>query len=215
MEILRRGSDRLPGTRQPPEDGAGRASGVETESPAAYIADLGNSKVIRARTYLDPSEALEAVGLPEETPFSHGGGERDTGRTMSQENVEIARGVVNAWNRGDREGWLAAAHPDMEWSSAVLREVQGADTVTTGRAAIEQFWDDWRTLWDLEVDIVEWRDLGDTVLALGSMRTRGKASGAEMVRPVSYVAEFDAGLIRRMTAYLSPEEALEALGLSE
>ena len=44
----------------------GKESGVETESPAAYVVDLGNSKVIQVRTYLDPAEALEAVGLSEQ-----------------------------------------------------------------------------------------------------------------------------------------------------
>jgi ketosteroid isomerase-like protein len=44
----------------------GKESGVEAESPAAYVVDLGNSKVIQVRTYLDPDEALEAVGLSEQ-----------------------------------------------------------------------------------------------------------------------------------------------------
>jgi hypothetical protein len=44
----------------------GKESGVETESPASYVVDLGNSKVIQVRTYLDPDEALEAVGLSEQ-----------------------------------------------------------------------------------------------------------------------------------------------------
>ena len=44
----------------------GRESGVETQSPAAYVVSLGNRKVIEARTYLDPAEALEAVGLSEQ-----------------------------------------------------------------------------------------------------------------------------------------------------
>ena len=32
---------------------------------------------------------------------------------MSQENVEIARSVYTAWNRGDRETALGFAHPEI------------------------------------------------------------------------------------------------------
>jgi hypothetical protein len=33
--------------------------------------------------------------------------QRDTERAMSQENVEIVRQGIDAWNRGDRDEWLA------------------------------------------------------------------------------------------------------------
>jgi hypothetical protein len=46
------------------------------------------------------------------------------------------------------------------------------------------------------------------------MRTRGNVSGAEVERSIGYVVEFEDGLIRRMRAYLSQREALEAAGLS-
>jgi len=57
--------------------------------------------------------------------------------------------------------------------------------------------------------------LGDIVLVLASMRTQGKASGAAVERSIGYVFEFEHGLIRHAKAYLSPEEALNAVGLSE
>ena len=43
----------------------GEGSGAETATPVAVVADLKNGKGIRVRTYLDPHEALEAVGLSE------------------------------------------------------------------------------------------------------------------------------------------------------
>jgi ketosteroid isomerase-like protein len=43
----------------------GRASGAETESSVAVVVDFADGKVLRVRTYLDPKEALEAVGLSE------------------------------------------------------------------------------------------------------------------------------------------------------
>ena len=40
---------------------------------------------------------------------------------MSQENVEIVKAAFEAWNRGDLDGWLAEADPEIEW--LVLPEV--------------------------------------------------------------------------------------------
>ena len=134
---------------------------------------------------------------------------------MSRENVEAVLGLLNAWNRGDRDGWLALAHPEMEWSSAILRQVEGGATVYRGRAELQRFWDEWHALWSLEIEVSETRDLGNTVLALARIRTTGKASGAEVGRSIGYVFEFEDGLMRTARSYLSPAEALEAVGLRE
>ena len=135
---------------------------------------------------------------------------------MSQENVEVIRGLIEAWNSGNREGWLAPTHPDIEWSSAILRHVEGADAaVYRGRAEIGKFWDEWHELWTLEIEVSEIRDLGDTVLVLALLRTQGKSSGAEVERSIGYVFQFEDGAVRRATAYMTPEEALEAVGLRE
>jgi ketosteroid isomerase-like protein len=34
---------------------------------------------------------------------------------MSQENVEVVKTAFEAWNRGDLDGWLAEADPEIEW----------------------------------------------------------------------------------------------------
>ena len=77
------------------------------------------------------------------------------------------------------------------------------------------FWDEWHSVWDIHIEIAETRDLGDTVVALGPMRTRGEASGIGLESPVGYVFEFEGDLARIVRAYLTPAEALEAVGLSE
>jgi ketosteroid isomerase-like protein len=134
---------------------------------------------------------------------------------MSRENVERVEALVGAWNRGDRDGWLAGAHPDVEWSSAIQREVEGSDVVYRGRAEVGRFWEEWHALWHLDIEVSELRDLGDTVVALAQIRTRSKTSGAEVERSVGYVCEFEGALLRKLRAYLSPQEALKAAGLPE
>ena len=134
---------------------------------------------------------------------------------MSQENVEAVRRAVDGWNRSDIDAWMESAHPDVEWSSGVARLVEGTQTVWRGRDEVRRFWDEWHSLWDLSIAITDFRDLGDTVVALGGMQIRGKASGVDLAQSVAYVVEFEGSLIRRMTAYMDPSEALEAVGLSE
>jgi ketosteroid isomerase-like protein len=132
---------------------------------------------------------------------------------MSQENVEIVEALFRAWNNGDRDGWLAAsAHSEVEWSSAIQRQVEGAENVYRGRAELGRFWDEWHALWRLHVEVSEVRDLGDSVLAIAILRTTGKGSGVEVERPFAYVAQFEDGLLRSVRAYLSLEEALETVG---
>ena len=134
---------------------------------------------------------------------------------MSQENVEIVEGWARAWNRGDRDGWLAPTHSGVEWSSAIQRQVEGAEGIYKGQAEVGRFWDEWRALWNVHIDVSEVRDLGDSVLAFAEFRAKGKGSGAEVEQSIGYLFEFEDGLIRRAIAYLTPEEALEAAGLRE
>ena len=134
---------------------------------------------------------------------------------MSQENVDAVRRSFEAWNRGDIDAWLESSHPEIEWFSEVARRLGGAETVYRGQAQMREFWDEWHAVWDLTIEISEFRDLGDTVVALGHMRAHGNASGIELEAPVGYVAEFEGGLARKLRSYLDPGQALEAAGLSE
>lgn len=135
---------------------------------------------------------------------------------MSEEDLKVVDSLFRAWNRSDRDDILERIHPEATWSSAIQREVEGSDRIYTGRTEIGQFWDEWHALWDMDIDVTEMRDLGDgRVVALASVRSTGKTGGVEVERLIGYVIEIEAGLIRRARAYLSPDHALEAAGLSE
>jgi ketosteroid isomerase-like protein len=129
--------------------------------------------------------------------------------------VETVRRSLDGWNRGDFDAWLQTPHPEIEFSSAIARQVEGDETVWRGPAEMRQFWDEWHSVWNLSIEVSEIRDLGDTVVALGRIQTRGKASGVELESPVAYVFEFEGGLTRKVRAYLNPSEALQAVGLRE
>jgi ketosteroid isomerase-like protein len=134
---------------------------------------------------------------------------------MSKENVATVRRSLDGWNRGDVNAWLQSPHPEIEFISAIARQVEGDETVWRGPVEMRRFWDEWHSVWNLSIEVSEIRDLGDTVVALGRIQTRGKASGVELESPVAYVFEFDGGLTRKVRAYLNQSEALQAVGLRQ
>ena len=134
---------------------------------------------------------------------------------MSEENVEAVRRSIDGWNRGDVDAFGQDAHPDIEFFSAIMRQAEGDERAFHGSREMREYWEEWHSLWDLHVEVSEIRDLGDTVLAFGGMRVRGKGSGVEVESPVAYVFEFDEGLFRKVRAYLDLGNALKAVGLEE
>ena len=96
-----------------------------------------------------------------------------------------------------------------------MRQMEGGGRIFRGRAEVGRFWDEWHAVWDMGIDVAELRDLGDSVLAVANVRTKGKGSGAEVERRIGYLFEFEDGLIKRARSYLDSEEALKAVGLSE
>ena len=135
---------------------------------------------------------------------------------MSQENVDAFRRAVEAYNRRDVEALVADAHPDIEWRPAILMKLSGKDTVYCGHEGVRQLMRDIDdTLAEIHVEFPEVRDLGDQVLGVGRIHTRGKASGVATEAPVGYVADFRDGKFIRVRTYLDPGEALEAAGLEE
>jgi SnoaL-like domain len=57
---------------------------------------------------------------------------RDTARTMSRENVELARRHLDAWNRGDVDTWVELFHPEGEYISELIGRLEGAENVFRG-----------------------------------------------------------------------------------
>jgi ketosteroid isomerase-like protein len=132
---------------------------------------------------------------------------------MSHENVAKVRASLDAWNRGDVDAWLEAAHPEVEWVSQIAQSIEGSETVYRGPAEMRRFWDEWHALWDVTIEVTETIDRGDTVVALAKVHTRGEASGIALERPIAYVFEFQDGLARRARAYFDQQEALDSVGV--
>ena len=132
---------------------------------------------------------------------------------MSQENVEIVRETLDAFNRQGVEAALAYFDPEIEWVGPPEWLEQNLYKGHDGIREIASVWtenfDEYRL--DLEKAI----DAGDHVLALVHQRARIKRSGDWIEQAIGYDWEVRDGKGIRVQVYFSWEQALEAAGLSE
>jgi ketosteroid isomerase-like protein len=133
---------------------------------------------------------------------------------MSQENVEIARSVHDAFNRRDIVALLGLLDPEVEWIP-MLATLEG--NVYRGHAGVRRWLQDLDVDWEyFETSPGEFRDMGDRVLVLGSWHARGRASGVQLEdQPGSWLIHFKGGKVMRQQTYTDRAEAFEAVGLSE
>ena len=132
---------------------------------------------------------------------------------MSQENVEIARRVVAAFDRRDRAAWLALQDEDLE-------VIPIGDWPEQGISGREAAWDFYTrtldTFEDSPLTVVNVIDAGaDSVLQHHRRRLRGRASGADVVFDYWVVATIRGRKIIRNEWFADRAKALEAVGLSE
>jgi len=135
---------------------------------------------------------------------------------MSKENVEAFKRGLEAGNRGDVDGLLNELHPKVEWHSALHALMGGEETVFRGHVGVRRMIGDlYETFAEVQIEMSEFRDLGDGLVAIGHTRTRGKASGIATETPLAFVTKVRDGKTISIRAYLDRDEALEAAGLSE
>ena len=134
---------------------------------------------------------------------------------MSEENVEVVRQLVRAFNQRDLAAMTQWFAPDVEWEpggpAAVERALyRGRDEVSSGFAST---WETWEVF---QVEESEVRDLGGSVVWLGSAHMRGgDASHLEFDQPFAIHFLVRGGKVARFRGFRSWQEALEAAGLEE
>ncbi len=132
---------------------------------------------------------------------------------MSQENVEIVRRGIDAWNRGDRDETLAAYAPDVEWHTTGRFADRG---VYRGPAGVERLMAELdEDIEQLTFSVSEVRAVGDNVFIAVTATGKGRQSKAGFEQQLWYVNTFRDGLIVRVEAYADRTQALEAAELKE
>lgn len=139
---------------------------------------------------------------------------------MTQENVEIVRRAYEAFKDGLKRGDPGAPFdagfnaPDAEWHTP---EGFPGPPVFRGREGFLEFLRIWTEDFDdWSIELGQLIDAGnDRVVAEFHHRAIGKSSRVPVEFHQGFVYELRDGQIIRMKNYLTWEEALEAVGLSE
>jgi len=132
---------------------------------------------------------------------------------VSQENVELVKRFMDAFNARELETFAAMTTPDFEWTTSMMA-VEGE--VFRGREGIDTYFERMREVWDEFRGLAEdYRDLDDRVLWLGRLEGRGRGSGVPVSTSLDIVFDVRGGGISRMHSYLDHHEALQACGLAE
>jgi len=130
---------------------------------------------------------------------------------MSQENVEVVRRMVEAFNR--REVPLEFLDPEVEW----IEDPRYPDAQTyRGPEGVERSIRKWWETWASQTMRVEGMvDADDLVAFWGVVDARGTDSEVTVSAPFGGVWEFRDGLIVRVHVLAGRDEALEAAGLRD
>ncbi len=135
---------------------------------------------------------------------------------MSQENAEIIRRLLDAWNRQDIEGILALIHPEGEYVNAPTAVEPGTrrghDEIV---AAMRK---QWEILSGAIQEIDRFHDRGDEIITEGHVSRTMPGSDGRISNPLLISWKFrDGKVIRLEQLGAGPNfpDALDAAGLSE
>ena len=131
---------------------------------------------------------------------------------MSEENVEVVRGVFEAYLAGDATGALAAYDRTIEFDVTFRPDggvYRGHDGVVKAMRDGAAAWD----FWQFEVE--EIIDAGDRVVVVIQEAGRGKGSRVQIKQTTFHVCTLRDGKIAHQKGFMDRNEALEAAGLSE
>jgi uncharacterized protein len=133
---------------------------------------------------------------------------------MSEENVEIVRNAIAAFDRGDIEGVLRVCDEDIVITQpaelpGVSPEQHGHQGVLEALAIWPEQWDDYR------IELLRIAAApGGKVFVTQRTRGRGKQSGVEVEMDFSFVFTVRDAKISEWRLFVQEDQALEAAGLS-
>jgi ketosteroid isomerase-like protein len=134
---------------------------------------------------------------------------------MSQENVDVVRRMLRAFNDGDVEAIVAECDPAVEWEE---QSIPGVEPLYRGHEGVRRWWA--ATFLQGDLGSVEGRleglkEADDTVIASLRFEGEGTSSGARVQMHVHLVLTFRDGKLVRRQVFQSLAEAFEVVGLRE
>ena len=131
---------------------------------------------------------------------------------MSEENLELMRQAVEAWNRGDLETWATYLADDIVWYPL---EENAQNQPVSGKGPTVEFVRDWIEPWQAyTIEIHRMVDAGDALVMITTQTGRDE-SGTEVSIEMHGAARVRDGKFTELKWFLTEADALEAAGLSE
>lgn len=132
---------------------------------------------------------------------------------MSQENAEVVRRNIEAFNDRDLDLLLSLTDPGAEFHS-FRAQLEG--TVYRGHDGLRQFVDDMYDDWSsFRIDPIEFHERGDLVVVVGRITGVSRASGVEIDSVAGFLTEVRDGRVSKVISHSDPDEALRAAGMKE
>jgi ketosteroid isomerase-like protein len=132
---------------------------------------------------------------------------------VSQENVEIVRGIARAISDGDVDYVIRHATEDI----AMFVARSSVEGPFIGHDGVREWFADNRENFDVyRLHLDDVREIGeDQVLAVGTVHIRGRGGGVEMDIPFASVTTVRDGRTSRFEDFPERHLALKAMGLEE
>jgi ketosteroid isomerase-like protein len=135
---------------------------------------------------------------------------------MSQENVDVVRRMLRAFNDGDTEALVAECDPTVEWEE---QPIPGLDRVYRGHNGVRRWAEGIREteeqLGSLAGRLEGVKETDDTVIASLGFEGEGTSSGVRVQMHVHLVCTFRDGKLMRRQVFPTLTEAVEAARLRE
>ena len=127
-------------------------------------------------------------------------------------NVEILKGLYEAFRQGDTQSVIAGLHPEIEWVEPELEGLLYGGTHRGLEAVIDEVLAVIPQTWErVELEPEEWIDGGDTVVVIGTFNARGKA-GRDGSWRFAHVWQMLDGKGARVEPFIDTLAELRALG---
>ena len=132
---------------------------------------------------------------------------------MSEQNVELHRRIVKAFNGRDLEAMIACTDPSIEYhpllSALGMTVYHGHDGMRSWFGQLDDAWE------ELRVEAEAYFDLGEQTLLFYVLHGRGRHSRAEVAMPGAQLCRWRDGLCVYGKQYAHSDDALKDLGVSE
>jgi ketosteroid isomerase-like protein len=126
---------------------------------------------------------------------------------MSDENVDKVRKGIDAFNDRDFEAAMALLSDEVTWERFLSR-AEASTPAVRGKEELRAVWESQVEALDIRVAPEEFIAVGDKVIVPVQMVARGTGSEIMLTTSVTWVYVFDDGLVTKVEAFESRDQAL-------